>query len=248
MKNMKKILSLALACVMLLGVSITASAAPVTDTTTTVGSGDKVTVAANDTYTITDADVTTMVPDIRVDGNELTPLTVEEAGSDADKSNQDKPTPVVLQAEGLYFSVTVPTVLPVYVDDMNVPATADNVKIINNGYGPVKVRSVKVEEQNAWKLKAYDVSAMDKEDVGAKTYCMQIDGENVNAADGTVTLGANLSKRIQPTSVTDESNITTFPYAIKTAPQAKAIAPNVDDAHIGNVIFTLGWDFGTVSP
>ena len=71
MKNLKKLLSLSLACVMLLGVAITASAAPATDTTTTVGSGDKVAVAANDTYTVTDADVTTMVPDIRVDGKEL---------------------------------------------------------------------------------------------------------------------------------------------------------------------------------
>lgn len=179
---------------------------------------------------------------------------------DTDESGKDKSgiSPVMLEASGLYFSVTVPTVLPVYVDEKNDHFEAENVKIINNSYGPVKVTEVKVHEQNNWKLAEYDEKALDKEKVNTPKYGMMIDGQKVTAPTtgdlGTVTLGTELEKVMEPCSVnedgdtaTDGLNILTFGYKVKTAPQAA----KVDREHaqtLGNVVFTLAWDAYVATP
>lgn len=197
----------------------------------------------------TDADGTDV--GTKTHGVSLTPAQYNADGAkDFDDTNElsaeDKSgiSPIMLETSGLYFSVTVPTVLPVYVNEQNQHFEAKNVSIINNSYGPVKVTAARVSEKGSWKLAAYDEAALDKEKVNTPVYGMMIDGKEVAATDAAiedVTLGTELSKVMAPSSVTDKSNVLTFGYQVKTAPQAKEIDRD-HAATLGNVVFTLAWD------
>lgn len=163
----------------------------------------------------------------------------------------DATTPIVLHNDALAFSVTVPTVLPVFVDKENTPHVAEKAKIINNCKGSIKVEEVTVKAEG-WDVLKYEdanVTAMDNKKVDTKEYMFQLDGETVNAtvtngSTSTITLGSNLAKVIlakgQTAGSGEVAGETEFTYKIKTAPQS---TENHEDSNkLGSVVFTLGWN------
>ena len=52
------------------------------------------------------------------------------------------------------LSVTVPTALPMAMSDDGSVVTATGCKIVNNSYGPVRVKSVTISAANGWHLTA----------------------------------------------------------------------------------------------
>ena len=64
--------------------------------------------------------------------------------------------PVVLTQKVTKFSVTVPTVLPVYMSVTHEIEVATDAKIINNGFGPVCVKSVQVDSLKDWELVEFE--------------------------------------------------------------------------------------------
>jgi hypothetical protein len=71
-------------------------------------------------------------------------------------------TPVTLTAAATRFSVTVPTSLPISVDEDGNVTTATTAKIVNNGYGSVKVTSMTVTAGTGWTIAAYDTDMLSK--------------------------------------------------------------------------------------
>ena len=53
------------------------------------------------------------------------------------------------------LSVTVPTALPMAMSDDGSVVTATGCKIVNNSYGPVRVKNVTITAANGWHLTAY---------------------------------------------------------------------------------------------
>lgn len=156
------------------------------------------------------------------------PVSAEEVTT----SGGNGETPVVLTAEAMTFSVTVPMALSVGVAADGTVTTADNVKIVNNSSGPVKVESVTAAAVAPWEITAWsDTDNLSGEKVGAKKFALSINGTGV-AADGScgTVFDSIAAKGELP-----------FEYAAHVAPQATAITAE-DNEQMAKVVFTIGWD------
>ena len=75
--------------------------------------------------------------------------TVDESGSPAE-------IPVYLTAEAVTLNVTLPTAFPVVLDpDTAGSRTADNLRIVNNSAGSVRVSEIRVAQAGEWSLADY---------------------------------------------------------------------------------------------
>lgn len=137
--------------------------------------------------------------------------------------------PVELTQDSTTFSVTVPTVLPVSVGGMGEVTVSTNNKIVNNSFGPVEVKSVKVDPQNDWELFAFNTDFKQLK-VGSKSFGFQINGMNVNTSGNCL---ANFD-------IIEGNSEISFTYDAKIAPQNREISRE----SIANVIFTVGWYTG----
>lgn len=141
-------------------------------------------------------------------------------------------TQVKVAVDTPIFSVTVPTALAVNVAADGTVTTSNNVEIVNNCAGPVKVESVTAAKVGDWEMVAWsDTDTLSGEKVGAKKFALSINGTGV-AADGTC--GAVFE------SITAKSNLS-FNYAAHVAPQKTAITAE-DNEQMAKVVFTIGWD------
>lgn len=63
-----------------------------------------------------------------------------------------KPTaiPVRVEQEGIEFSVTVPTDIPIYVDKDGNVTMPDNIEIVNNSIAPIKIAEVEITGKDGW--------------------------------------------------------------------------------------------------
>ena len=134
--------------------------------------------------------------------------------------------PVELTQDSTTFSVTVPTVLPVSVGGMGEVTVSTNNKIVNNSFGPVEVKSVKVDPQNDWELFAFNTDFKQLK-VGSKSFGFQINGMNVNTSGNCL---ANFD-------IIEGNSEISFTYDAKIAPQNREISRE----SIANVVFTIGW-------
>lgn len=145
-------------------------------------------------------------------------------------------TPVTLTAAVTRFSVTVPTSLAVSVDQDGNVSTAATAKIVNNGYGSVKVTDMNVTAGAGWTIVGYFDTDMLAEKVGSKKIGLYVNGDSTKN-DGTITFtpakypvlsGAN-------ETATDEMAIN---YDAVLPAQATALS----SVTVGTVVFTLGWN------
>lgn len=139
--------------------------------------------------------------------------------------------PVVLTQETTNFSVTVPTVLPVWVSATHDIEVATDAKIINNGFGPVCVKSVTVESLGAWELVDFN-SDLVAAKVNSNQYGLQFMWSNVQT-DGTC-------------------SVENFPSIKGNNSMGLVYAANISvlssefEGNIAKVTFVVGWDDGTI--
>lgn len=150
--------------------------------------------------------------------------TISSAGSGATSTAE-------LTATAATFSVTVPTTLPLSIDQDGVVGESTELKIVNNGDGQIKVTAVEITELNSWTLVDFDTD-FTKEQVNLKQFGLKINGDEVNyETDKIDTLGSAW------TTIDGNSELA-LPYEGNVALQTSAF----ENTEIATVTFTIGWD------
>ena len=148
----------------------------------------------------------------------VTAADINQSGGSADSK-------VMLDIGSRDLKVTVPSVLPIWVDSDNNVTVATNAKIQNRSDGPVDVTNVSVEADNNWSLVNFNTD-FSKVPVDTKQYGMTmynndvVNGVPVSAFD-TIDGGSELA-------VVYDGNV-----AIQSS--------DIDKLDIGHVVFTVGW-------
>lgn len=147
--------------------------------------------------------------------------------------------PVELTTEAATFSVAVPTTLPIDVNAAGVVTTADDVAIVNNSHGAVKVTNMTIEGADTWEIVNWDSANMPAEKVGATKVAMTINGDKTTA-DDTITFTASNFPKMDGANTSDSDELPIF-YDAKVPAQATELS----DLTVANVVFTVGWDTAT---
>lgn len=134
---------------------------------------------------------------------------------------------VQINQSATILNVTVPTSLPVTVNNNNEVSVASGIKIINSSFGPIKVSNAQIVNLNSWSLVDYTTDFKSSK-VGLKQFGFQLQGSSVPntglcSLDNFATINGG-----------EELPIT---YLAKTAVQ-----PYTVTADVGSVVFTVSWD------
>lgn len=154
---------------------------------------------------------------------------VSVQAADISSSGGNGSSKVTLNVSSRTFRVTVPSVLPIWVDSDNNVTVADNAKIRNLSEGPVDVTNVLVEADNGWSLVPFNTD-FKKVPVDTKQYGMTMYGDDV--VDG---VDLSLFDRI------DGSDEISVVYDGSVAIQQR----DINKADIGHVVFTVAWAEGS---
>lgn len=152
-------------------------------------------------------------------------------------------TPVTVTAEASTFNVTVPTAIPLTVKADGTVTVPNNVEIINNSSGPVKVTSVAMNN-SAWSMTDYnggDRAKLAAAKVGSKKLGLSLTAKNEAEAsnkDGNQTFSPTKWLMQGKDGGTANAKLPITVDAIATANDT-AISEAETAA---NVIFTLAWD------
>ena len=131
---------------------------------------------------------------------------------------------------GANFRVTVPSVIPYYVDSDGNVTVADNLKIQNLSNGQVDVTGVRAETVNGWEIVANGTD-FKQVPVDSKQFTMTLNGDNFGAGTAVdLTLGSGW------TTINGQSDMA-LTYSGDFAVQSTQI----NAGHIANVIFTVAW-------
>lgn len=159
--------------------------------------------------------------------------------------NPSADVPVQVTATAATFNVTVPTVLPVNMDEMGVIAVSDQAKIINNSATDVKVTALSVtdgkgEDQVAttddWKVVAFTPEGLLKEKVGTRKVALKLNSEQTTA-------GAISFSQANWLPIAKDANLPIV-YMAQLPTQKVALT----DAKVMQVVFTIGWDEAVATP
>lgn len=152
-------------------------------------------------------------------------------------------TPVTVTAEASTFNVTVPTAIPLAVKADGTVTVPENVEIINNSSGPVKVTSVAMNN-SAWSMTDYnggDRAKLAAAKVGSKKLGLSLTAKNEAEAsnkDGNQTFSP--TKWLMQGKDGGTANAK-LPITVGAIATANDTAISVAET-AANVIFTLAWD------
>ena len=139
--------------------------------------------------------------------------------------------PVVLTQKATKFSVTVPTVLPVYMSATHEIEVATDAKIINNGFGPVCVKSVQVDSLDDWELVEFEADLtggkVNEHKYGLQFMWSDVQTDGTCAVDNFPTIKGNNSMHLDY-----DANISVLSGAL--------------EENIAMVTFVVGWDDGSI--
>lgn len=138
---------------------------------------------------------------------------------------QEQSAIITVQLEPAVFSVSVPTSLPINIEDGEV-STPVNAPITNNSAAPVTISNVEIVTSNGWTIVPWDTDFGNKS-LGLKEFAFKINNTEVNT-DGSVVVA----------SFGDIAGGETleFSYQAKVAPQSGST-----NESIGEVVFTISW-------
>lgn len=152
-------------------------------------------------------------------------------------------TPVTVTAEASTFNVTVPTAIPLAVKADGTVTVPENVEIINNSSGPVKVTSVAMNN-SAWSMTDYnggDRAKLAAAKVGSKKLGLSLTAKNEAEAsnkDGNQTFSP--TKWLMQGKDGGTANAK-LPITVGAIATANDTAISVAET-AANVVFTLAWD------
>lgn len=156
-------------------------------------------------------------------------LSTSAFASELTSSGSSGESQAKVEQDATTFSVTLPSVLPVWVDRDGVVTVATNAGIRNEGFGPVSVTDVTVTGINDWSLVDFD-SGLATARVGDKKF-----GFELNDVAYPVTGVFDVS--CFPL-IAGKDNID-FTYDAVVASQATVVTES-----IANVVFSVGWYAG----
>ena len=148
--------------------------------------------------------------------------------ADVNQSGGSGDSKVTLDINSRNLKVTVPSVLPIWVDSDNNVTVATNAKIQNRSDGPVDVTDVSVEADNNWSLVDFNTD-FTKVPVDTKQYGMTMYNDDV--IDG---VNLSLFDRINGS---DE-------IAVQYNGNVAIQSSNINKLDIGHVVFTVAWADG----
>ena len=142
--------------------------------------------------------------------------------------------------------VTVPTALPMAMNQDGDVTTATDCKIVNNSFGAVRVASVTITAADDWNLTAYgdkSILAGEKVDSNQIGFAISIGGGDMMATDAS---NADTQSLISApiagcfmTGVGDQSgNTVAVNYDAIVTPLSNAVT----NATVANVVFIVEWD------
>ena len=155
--------------------------------------------------------------------------------------------PVTVNAEASRFSVTVPTSLPISLDENGAPTTLP-AAITNNGTGPVKITNLEIAHVGEWATVDFDTTNLAADKIGTKhvaVKCGEADGEGAykDAAKVEKTTGADaISFNAANWSVINGGASMNVKYDAYIPLQAEAL----NNVTVANLIFTISWDTAAV--
>lgn len=146
----------------------------------------------------------------------------------------DASSDVRLDAEAAAFSVTVPTSLDMALAANGAVTCATNAKIVNNGYAPVEVTAIAVNDAAGWTKVAFsDAATFKTYKVDSKRYAMKIgaEGKLQDASEALTEAGGIIKTCI------DGGAELPFSYAGLVSAFSEAKAGET----VATVVFTVGW-------
>lgn len=150
--------------------------------------------------------------------------------------------PVELTAEAATFSVTVPTALPIEVDADGTVNVADDVAIVNNSPGAVKVTNMTITGAGNWAIVDWDSADMSTEKVGSTKIAMVINNDKTIADSGDGKLITFTEDNFPKMAGKNDGDTDELPITYDA--KVPAQATELSDLTIANVVFTIGWDTG----
>lgn len=144
--------------------------------------------------------------------------------------------PVELTQSATTFDVTVPTVLPIYVDGNGNVTTAEDVYIVNNGYGMVEVSGLEISGSNGWATVDFGTD-MTKVPVNTKQLGMEINGNETTGADVIEFDASKFAIMDGIGTSTEDGNKAEITYDAVVPAASDAIV----NAAVANVVFTIEW-------
>ena len=183
-------------------------------------------------------------------------MAVSASAASIDASGGSASTPVSLSTtdDGTFdgnpsataLSVTVPSVLPMAMNQGGDVKTATDCMIVNNSYGAVRVASVTISATEDWNLTAFgdkSILAAEKVDSNKLGFAISIGGGEMKVTDHsnarTQTLlnapitGCNMTGMENPDGCTVDID-----YSAIVTPLSSAVT----NAAVANVIFIVEWD------
>lgn len=132
-------------------------------------------------------------------------------------------TPVTLNQEATILDVVVPLSFPVNVDNKGVVTVADNVEVVNNSIGPIKISDISIQSKDDWALSDFDKD-YSAERVGLKEFSFKIEGQEIS---DSITLN----------KVVNGLDKCSIDYDSRVAPQKDSIS----DSNIADIVLTINW-------
>lgn len=144
------------------------------------------------------------------------------------------------------MSVTVPTAFPMAMAQNGDVTTATDCKIINNSYGPVRVKSVTINAANGWKLTAFgdkSTLATEKVDSNKCGFSMTIGGGAVVKTDvSNASTQKLISTPVTGCYLSGVGNASGNSVSVQYNAIVTPLSAPVTNANIANVVFVIEWD------
>ena len=142
--------------------------------------------------------------------------------------------------------VTVPTALPMAMNQDGTVTTATDCKIINNSFGAVRVASVTIGAANGWRLTAFgDKSTLagEKVDSNKLGFAVAIGGGQQMTTDNSDAATQNLiSAPIEGCYMTGVGNPAANTVSVNYEAIVTPLSNTMTSATIANVVFIVEWD------
>ena len=142
--------------------------------------------------------------------------------------------------------VTVPTALPMAMNQDGDVTTATDCKIVNNSFGAVRVASVTITAADDWSLTAFgdkSILAGEKVDSNQIGFAISIGGGDMMATDNSnENTQALISAPIAGCFMTGVGNQNGNSVAVNYDAIVTPLSNAVTNANVANVVFIVEWD------
>ena len=183
-------------------------------------------------------------------------MTVSAFAAEIDTSGGNASTPVSLSTtddgtlggnpSATALRVTVPTALPMAMNQDGTVTTATDCKIINNSFGAVRVASVTIGAANGWKLTAFgDKSTLAGEKVDSNKLGFAIaigNGQRMSTDNSDAATQNLISAPIEGCYMTGVGNPAANTVSVNYEAIVTPLSNTMTSATIANVVFIVEWD------